>query len=120
MSSNIIVVRICEFCKNEFDARTTTTRYCSHKCNSRGYKQNVKELKIKLSDRETITKSLLPYEILNSKPYLSISESCKLMGISRSTIYRLIQHDKIIIHKIGSRTIIRNIDINNFFNNNNK
>ncbi len=120
MSSNIIVVRICEFCKNEFDARTTTTRYCSHKCNSRGYKQNVKELKVKLSDKETHTKSVLPYEILNSKPYLSISESCKLLGISRSTIYRLIQHNKIITHKIGRRTIIRNIDIDNLFNNNNK
>jgi excisionase family DNA binding protein len=120
MSSNINVVRICEFCKNEFDARTTTTRYCSHKCNSRGYKQNVKELKIKLSNRETLTKSVVPYEILNSKPYLSISESCKLIGISRSTIYRLIQHDKIITYKIGSRTIIRNIDINNLINNNKK
>jgi excisionase family DNA binding protein len=120
MSSNIIVVRICEFCKNEFEARTTTTKYCSHKCNSRGYKQNVKELKIKISDRETITKSVLPYEILNSKPYLSISESCKLLGISRSTIYRLIQQKKIDTHKIGNRSIIRNIDINNLFIENNK
>jgi excisionase family DNA binding protein len=120
MSSNIIVVRICEFCKNEFEARTTTTKYCSHKCNSRGYKQNVKELKIKISDRETITKSVLPYEILNAKPYLSISESCKLLGISRSTIYRLIQQQKINTHKIGNRSIIRNIDINNLFTDNNK
>lgn len=120
MSSNIIVIRICEFCRNEFEARTTTTRYCSHKCNSRGYKQSVKELKIEISNRETITKSTLPYEILNSKPYLSILESCKLLGISRSTIYRLIQNNKIETHKIGKRTIIRNIDINNLFINNDK
>ncbi|MFZ4106785.1 helix-turn-helix domain-containing protein [Flavobacterium sp.] len=62
----------------------------------------------------------MPYEILNSKPYLSISESCKLLGISRSTIYRLIQQKKIETYKIGNRTIIRNIDINNLFINNNK
>jgi excisionase family DNA binding protein len=120
MSSNIIVVRICEYCKNEFEARTTTTRYCSHKCNSRSYKQNVKDLKIKISNRETVTKSVIPYEILNSKPYLSISETCKLIGISRSTLYRIIQRQKICSHKIGNRTIIRNIDINSLFINNNK
>ena len=119
MSSNIIVVRICEYCKNEFEARTTTTRYCSHTCNSRNYKQSVKDLKIKISNSETVTKALIPYEILNSKPYLSISETCKLIGISRSTLYRIIQKQKINSHKIGNRTIIRNIDVKNLFIENN-
>ena len=79
----------------------------------------VKDLKIKISNSETVTKAVLPYEILNSKPYLSISETCKLIGISRSTLYRIIQKQKINSHKIGNRTIIRNIDVKNLFIENN-
>lgn len=47
MSSNIEVVRICEYCKNDFIAKTTRTRYCSHLYNSRDYKLNVKKGRLK-------------------------------------------------------------------------
>lgn len=46
MSSNIQVERICLYCNSKFIARTTKTKYCSHRCNSRHYKQLAKEEKI--------------------------------------------------------------------------
>ena len=38
MSSKIEVQRICQYCEQEFTARTTVTKYCSHKCGQRAYK----------------------------------------------------------------------------------
>ena len=45
MSTNIKIPKFCQFCGQAFVAQTTTTRYCSHKCNSRHYKQIKKEEK---------------------------------------------------------------------------
>lgn len=45
MSSKIEVQRICQYCKKEFTARTTVTKYCSHKCNQRAYKAKKSDLK---------------------------------------------------------------------------
>ena len=56
MSSNIEIKRVCEYCGNEFTARTTKTKYCSHKCNSRDYKKKIKEKKIQVSNKETSIK----------------------------------------------------------------
>ena len=38
MSSNIQIQRVCEFCGNEFTARTTVTKLCSAKCRKANYK----------------------------------------------------------------------------------
>ena len=118
MSSNIEVQRICEFCSNSFIAKTTITRYCSHKCNSRAYKRNVKNLKIELSNKETQLIIAKPIEELKTKPYLSIAETSKLIGISRRTIYRLLQKGELKASKAGKRTIISRINIDSLLEQN--
>lgn len=113
MSSNIEVQRICEHCKQEFTARTTSTRFCSHKCNSRAYKANIKKQKIEASNNETLKTISLPIQELKSKEFLSIAEACKLLSVSRWTIWRKIKNDEIKASKIGSRTIIKRIELDN-------
>ena len=56
MSCKIEIKRICEYCNTEFTAKTTVTKYCSHKCNQRHYKAKVKEQKINKSNSETMFK----------------------------------------------------------------
>tara|TARA_R110000796_G_scaffold252631_3_gene389374 strand:- start:32904 stop:33275 length:372 start_codon:yes stop_codon:yes gene_type:complete len=113
MSSNIEVQRICEHCKQEFTARTTRTRFCSHKCNSRAYKANIKKQKIEASNAETVKTISLPIQELKSKEFLTIAEACKLLSVSRWTIWRKIKNDEIKASKIGSRTIIKRIELDN-------
>jgi len=115
MSSNIKTQRICQYCGKEFIAKTTVTKYCSHACNSRAYKANVKNLKIQLSNTETQQIKVKPIEELNAKPFLSISESCQLLGVSRRTIYRMIERKNLTVVKIGSRSIIKRSDIDRIF-----
>lgn len=111
MSSNIQVQRICQHCGNEFTARTTTTMYCSHRCNSAAYKQRVRVDKVAQTNKETQRIKNQPIEELKAKAFLSIAETCKLIGISRRTVYRMIERGELITGKAGKRTIIRRSDI---------
>ncbi len=111
MSSNIKVKRICDFCGESFEARTTVTRFCSHRCNSRYYKSVARGKKIVKSNSETTAKVLRPMEMLKAKEYLSVNEACKLIGVSRMTLHRQIKSRRLKATTIGRRIIIRREDI---------
>ena len=111
MSSNIELQRICQHCGNEFTARTTTTMYCSHRCNSAAYKAKQRSVKVEASNKQTHQIRTQPIEELKSKVFLSIAETCKLIGISRRTVYRMIERNDLTTGKAGKRTIIRRSDL---------
>jgi len=119
MSSNIIVKRICDYCKNVFDAKTTKTKYCSHICNSRGYKLNQKLKKIETSDTETKSKASNYVMDVNSKDFLTVNEASKLLNMSSKTVYRLIEQNELNAFNFSVRkTLIRRKDIESYFDNN--
>lgn len=70
MSSNIKVQRICQYCNIEFKAKTTVTKYCSHTCNSRPLKFNVKSKKIEISNIQTLQIKNKFQEDLRNKEFL--------------------------------------------------
>jgi excisionase family DNA binding protein len=115
MSSNIKIQRICQHCGNEFTARTTTTLYCSHRCNSAAYKAKQRAGKVEQSNKETQRIKTQPIEQLKAKAFLSIADTCKLIGISRRTVYRMIERGELITGKAGKRTIIRRSDLDKLF-----
>lgn len=115
MSSNIKITRICEFCKNEFTARTTKTLYCSLRCGSRAYKSRVRESKITDSNKQTEIAKNPNLEIVKAKDFISVNQASLLFGISRRTIYRIISRGELDIAKFGTRTVIRRCDMDNFF-----
>ena len=117
MSSNIKVQRICQHCSNEFTARTTVTKYCSDKCSKAAYKARERAEKIKQSNAETTRIKNQPIEQLKAKEFLSINEVCQLVGISRRTVYRLIEQGDLKKIKVGSRTLIKRLALNRLLNN---
>src|SRR5690348_11637191 len=119
MSSNIRIQRICQHCGKEFTARTTVTRYCSKDCAKRGYKVREREARIGQSNEQTRRIRSLPMEELKVKPFLSITETCRLLGISRRTVYRMMERGELVPGKAGKRTIIRRSDIDKLFSNGN-
>ncbi len=117
MSSNIEIVKTCIYCKNTFVAKTLKTKYCSHTCNSRHYKKKKRDEKLNNFNEELINK---PNEQnikvdLRHREYLSIPETALLIGISKRTVYRLIERQELKPYKLGGRTIIKRIDIDNLF-----
>lgn len=114
MSSNIRMTKSCMQCGKEFTARTTVTACCSDLCAKRYYKRRKKEEKIQLAiQKENERKPFNP--IVKEKEFLSIDETCQLIGASRWTIYRMIEKKKIKVAKLGSRTIIQRQAIDNLF-----
>lgn len=116
MSSNIKIQKNCEFCGNEFTARTLYTRYCSKSCNKKHYKQLLLEKNLDTKQSQERIK-ISPIEILRntSQEYFEIHEAAQIMRVSRATLYRLIKAKKFKKKKILSRTIIAKDDIKSFF-----
>ncbi len=113
MSSNIKVQRICQHCGNEFTARTTTTKYCSHKCNSADYKAKLRATKVEESNNRT--RQIINYSIeeLKAKEFLSVRDVATLLGCSVHTTYRLIDNGTLKAVNLSERmTRIKRSELN--------
>ena len=114
MSSNIRIEKKCAFCGGDFTAKTTVTQFCSDNCAKRSYKKRKREGKIlNAIDRDQLANPFNP--IIKQKEFLSIDETCQLVGASRWTIYRLIDKGLLKAAKLGSRTIVPRKEIDNLF-----
>jgi len=108
MSSNIELAKKCEYCQGIFTAKTTITRYCSHKCNQRHYKHLRRDEKLKKVFEPLIPKS---EQVLLSKDFLSIPEAAQLAGVSERTIFRMISRKLITPVRRGRNVTIRVNDL---------
>lgn len=109
-TSHIKIKKICEFCKQEFMAQKTTTRFCSKKCAERAYKLRLRIQKVEqheqMSQKEPMT------TIAENLQYLSPNETAKLLGITARSVYNLIYTGVLKAAKLSSRmTMIRKEDI---------
>ena len=116
MSSKIQVQRICEHCGNVFTARTTVTRFCSHRCGSAAHKQKVRVGKVEQSNKETQRIKTQPIEELKAKEFLTVRELAQLLNCSICSVYRYINSGTIKAVNLGQRiTRIKRLDIEKLF-----
>lgn len=111
MSSNIRVTRICLECRKPFTARTTKTNHCGDVCAKRAYKKRKRQAALTESETETQTRQDQNRAELFKNPILSMAEVCILLGISRSTLHRIIQRGDLPSSKVGGRVLFRKLDI---------
>ncbi len=102
MSSNIEIQKICTYCHKEYIAKTLVTKYCSHRCNQRHYKE------VKRQEGLHAHKVIVPIKVPQSRneDFLSITKSAALIGISDRTIFRLIARGIITPIKKGRNVLI--------------
>ena len=113
------IQKICECCGNIFMAQRVSTRYCSRRCNSRGYKKNKKE-EVLQQIEEHIQKEIEERTIqpLKEKEILNVAEAAKLLGVCRQTVYNMIHSGVIKAAQITERlSLIRRKDIEAIFDN---
>ena len=106
MSSNITTIRICQYCGKEFVAKTTVTKFCSHTCNQRDYKKRLRNKNINTSEKETLTSKLEPLELIQTKEILSLKETAILLGVSRTTLYRIRKNGAIQFTQLGNKKVL--------------
>lgn len=115
MASNITVIRICEYCKEKFEAKTTKTRYCSHTCNRKAYKEKLRDEKIKKANKAT-NFNILDIEKVTKKDFLTVKEAALLLNMSLRTVYRLIENKELNAYNFARRkTLVRRQDIDAYF-----
>jgi hypothetical protein len=120
MSSNISIVKICEFCKNEFIAKTTVTKTCSDPCAKRLYKLKQRNSKIAQAELQTEIKrkpqayiTTEEISVINAKQFLNLKEAAVLLNITPLTLRRWVLTGKTTSKKLGKKHVF---DRNNLFN----
>ncbi len=120
MKSKYEIQRRCEYCNKLFMAQKMTTRYCSHKCNSKAYKESKRHFTmtaIKYSTLQKVEEQISLYEKVKDKEYLSVAETAILMGVGRATVYRYLHNSDLRAVQIQGKTFIRKADLDNMFDN---
>jgi len=121
MSSNIQVQKICQYCGNEFTARTITTMYCSPRCNKAGYKAIKRAEKVDATNKETQLIKSKPTQELKAKEYLTVTQVSKLLECSRQNVYKLINSGKLkATNLLIKKTIIKRTDLDKLLGEANK
>jgi excisionase family DNA binding protein len=116
MSSNIRVQRICQYCSNEFAARTTTTKYCSPRCNKAANKAEQRAVKVEQSNSETMQIKTRPIEELKAKEFLTVREVARLLNCSVRSAYYYIDNGTIKALNLGQRiTRVKRSEIDKLF-----
>lgn len=116
MGTKIRIVRICEYCNNEFQAQTTVTKYCSNKCTKGASKARERNEKIALSNFELKQKRTADIQLLNVKDFLTVKEVATLLSCSVRTVYYKIEQGEIKAVNLGERmTRVRRSDIDSIF-----
>ena len=104
MSSRLEIERICEWCSNRFIAKQTTTKYCSHDCNSKAYKAIKRGEKIKnVTEQIFIQEYQKPLKQLKDREYFKIAEVALLLGLSKQSVYNMIYSGKLKASQFSSR-----------------
>jgi excisionase family DNA binding protein len=116
MSSKIEVKRICQHCGKEFIARTTVTRFCSHRCASAANKQKVRAGKVEESNKQTQQVKAQPIEELKAKEFLTVREVARLLNCSIRSAYYYIDNGTIKAVNLGQRiTRVKRSEIDKLF-----
>jgi excisionase family DNA binding protein len=116
MSSNIELQRICQHCGNDFTARTTTTLYCSHRCNSAAYKAKKRAGKVEESNKKTQRTKSQPIEELKAKEFLTVRDVSRLLNFSIRSVYYYIDKGTIKAVNLGQRvTRVKRSEIDKLF-----
>jgi excisionase family DNA binding protein len=118
MSSNIRIEKTCEYCKSVYIAKTIKTRYCSHSCNNKAYKEAARSEKIKSATNtssqttpQKLITAFVNYDALSKKELLTIAEACLLLNITSVTLRRWIKEGVIKTNRIGKKHIITRREI---------
>jgi excisionase family DNA binding protein len=104
-----------------FEAQKRTTKYCSHKCNSKHYKIR-KRLEVKKEVEGEVNQQIKPkvnalsMALIKGKEFLTVNEVAHLLNCSKMTVYRMIKEKSINSYNLSKRlTRIKRSDIEILF-----
>src|SRR6187397_2129111 len=108
MSSNMRILKICDYCKKDFIAKKTSSKTCSDDCAKRLYKLNQRNKKIHQEELKTEIKRKPEAYIqeaqirsIQAKENLTLKEAAFYLNITPLTLRRWIFSGKVRSNKLG-------------------
>ena len=112
MSSNMQILKVCEYCKKDFIAKKTTSACCSDNCSKLFYKKRKRDEKIKMAEVITKSKKMLSvaivedeYKVINAKQFLTLVQAALLLNITPLTLRRWTLAGQMPASKFGKKWI---------------
>lgn len=106
------ILKTCEYCKQEYIARKTTTKTCSNDCAKRLYKLKERNSKIQQAEiKEEIKRRPKAFvteeeiKTIQAKEYLTLKEAALLLNVSPLTLRRWVFAGKVISRKVGKKHV---------------
>jgi len=97
--------KVCEYCGKNFIAYRYSARLCGTKCNDKVVQAKRRaEVKKKYDSKPKPPRYRKPKEKIQPE-FLSISATAQLLGISRPTVYKMIQNQQLQPIRISKRVI---------------
>jgi excisionase family DNA binding protein len=122
-ASTFKILKQCIACGNMFEAQKVTTKYCSHRCNSKHYKLRKKierkenaELPLTIESNFKPKLNAVNKYAIKDKEYLTVREVAYLFNCTPKTIYAIIKAGKLKATNLGVRlTYIKRSNIEKLF-----
>lgn len=114
MSSTIEITKICEYCGATFIARKCSTRFCCKRCAEHSYKQQKRIRHV--VEQQGIANNTTTDKI-TEREFISPTQCAILIGVSRRTLYRYLEANKIPCCQFRGCTRIRRSDVETLFSN---
>ncbi len=113
MSSNIRIQKVCLHCQSVFTAKTTVTKFCSDRCAKLNYKLRQRNEQIESSKEESrnqVTAKISGGLISSKEPSIkkmlvNVEELAIVIGMSRRTIFNLLEDKKFPRIRIGRKLL---------------
>ncbi len=112
------ILKICEYCRNEFVAKTTVTQCCSDACAKRLYNVKKRNGAISRAKLETMVKREPEAFItegqvraIQAKEWLTLKEAALLVNVSPLTLRRWVLAGKVRSEKVGRKHRFRKADL---------
>jgi len=105
------IKKVCEQCGKVFIAKKTVSRCCSDECAKKYYKWKQRQQKVELASEQTKEKlqSPNPVPVANqgavSQDLINIKTLSAATGISRASLFRLMQQDGFPRLKVGGKLL---------------
>ena len=97
-------------------ARTTVTKYCSHKCNSWAHKAKARQAKFQASHLEMVKVKESRKVDLSNEEVLNVAQAAQMLNTTKKAVYKMMASGRLLGSKLSPRrTRIMRCDVDALF-----
>lgn len=98
----ILVTKVCMHCGKVFQTISSAVKYCSDRCAKNAKEEQKRTERIQRQKQEALERR---HTSLLSQEFINITDAATLIGVSRPTVYKMIEDGRIEAVRFGERIV---------------